>query len=61
MDALSFQLTNFGLKCLSEYKIIAQYENIRCNFDGVLLEGLRDHKFHWPQEGVDCESYDLVG
>ena len=32
------------------------------NCDGVLLENYFDHKFQWPQEGLNCESlaYELV-
>lgn len=26
------------------------------NCDGVLLEIYLDHKFHWPWEGLKCES-----
>ena len=32
------------------------------NCDGVMLEIYLDHKFQWPQEGLNCESlaYDVV-
>ena len=32
------------------------------NCDGVVLDIYLDHKFQWPQEGLDCESlaYEVV-
>ena len=35
-------------------------QKLRKNYDGVMLEIYLDHKFLWLQEGLNCESVNLL-
>ena len=43
---------------VSENCLVVNYfrkKNSILDYDGVVLEAYLDHKFHWPQEGLNCE------
>ena len=35
----------------------AKYDRQKFTCDGIVLEIYLDHKFQWPQEGLNCESF----
>ena len=58
-NELHFHNTNLQLP---NEKLKVNFKNILNDCDSVVLEVYLDHKFQWPQVGLNCESlkYDVV-
>ena len=52
---LVFYAAVFFVK-FSRLRYVSEYDNRKPKCNGVVLKNYLDHKFHWPQEDLNCKS-----